>query len=469
MPISTGPATTGGSTTGYPYCTLLTSDSYLPGALVLASSLRATITRHPLVCLVPTNALSPSANAALQQAYDRVVEVPLLRSANTENLTLLGRLDLDITLTKLHVFNPDVVGYERVVFMDADVMVTRNVDTLFTYLDGDVVFAAAPDIGWPDCFNSGVFCLKPSRNLFEGLVRMATTGGSFDGGDQGVLNQFFSSWASGVPRPGSAFHRTGRLPFTFNVTPTSFYSYLPALVHFYNDISAVHFIGAQKPWQMSRNGEGSVDASGKQNGPMKEFITRWWQFYDAVKHVYNVATKSVSSSAHPTVHHPTPVYHNLHATTHTQNASSTAYTNPVTDFSNYRVAWDEREASPVRTTFVDDLDPVFSPTEPEALYPDMISTLESPITGPSKAGPSKAPSKPTPKPISPDTTKSADLGTYRVGWNPTELGLRVVDSSTASLPPQEDEAFDEENQEAFMARLKRPKSAIAAAHDELGM
>lgn len=244
---------------GYAFATLLTSDSYLPGALVLASSLRSTITRYPLICLYPTNALSQGALSALQQAYDRIVEVPLLRSASTDNLQLLGRTELDITFTKLHVFNPEVTGCEKIAFMDADVMVTRNVDALFDYLDGDTVFAAAPDIGWPDCFNSGVFVCKPSTDIFQGLVRMATADGSFDGGDQGVLNSYFSSWASGVPRSGSSFHRTARLPFTYNVTPTSFYSYLPALVHFYKDISAVHFIGPNKPWKMPRTGDGAVD------------------------------------------------------------------------------------------------------------------------------------------------------------------------------------------------------------------
>ncbi|KAI8903068.1 nucleotide-diphospho-sugar transferase [Powellomyces hirtus] len=205
------------------YATLLTSDSYLPGARVLASSLRATITRCPLICLVKMHFRA-----------------------------------LDVTYTKLHVFNPQVTGCDKVAFMDADVMITRNVDALFDYLQEDVVFAAAPDIGWPDCFNSGVFVCKPRLDVFQGLVRMAATTGSFDGGDQGLLNDYFSGWASGVARPGSPPHRTARLPFTYNVTPTSFYSYLPALVHFANDISAVHFIGTNKPWTSSREPSDSV-------------------------------------------------------------------------------------------------------------------------------------------------------------------------------------------------------------------
>jgi hypothetical protein len=39
----------------------------------------------------------------------------------------------------------------------------RNCDELF---DRDE-FSAAPDAGWPDCFNSGVFVFKPSIETFK--------------------------------------------------------------------------------------------------------------------------------------------------------------------------------------------------------------------------------------------------------------------------------------------------------------
>lgn len=64
--------------------------------------------------------------------------------------------------------------------MDADTLVVDNIDELFEREE----ISATPDIGWPDCFNSGVFVFKPSEATFKGLVRMAETEGSFDGGDQ---------------------------------------------------------------------------------------------------------------------------------------------------------------------------------------------------------------------------------------------------------------------------------------------
>lgn len=98
---------------------------------------------------------------------------------NADNLLLLARPELVNTLTKLHAF--DIDNVDQLVFMDADTLVVSDLsDELFGYLD-DADFAAAPDIGWPDCFNSGVFALKPSHTLFLSLLEFANTTPSFDG------------------------------------------------------------------------------------------------------------------------------------------------------------------------------------------------------------------------------------------------------------------------------------------------
>ena len=41
--------------------------------------------------------------------------------------------------------------------------------------------SAAPDVGWPDCFNSGVFVFAPSAATYQALLDFAATVGSFDG------------------------------------------------------------------------------------------------------------------------------------------------------------------------------------------------------------------------------------------------------------------------------------------------
>lgn len=55
--------------------------------------------------------------------------------------------------------------------------VLQNCDELFEREE----LSAAPDPGWPDCFNSGVFVFKPSENTFNQLLEFAKAKGSFDG------------------------------------------------------------------------------------------------------------------------------------------------------------------------------------------------------------------------------------------------------------------------------------------------
>ena len=57
-------------------------------------------------------------------------------------------------------------------------------------------------------------------STYSELVNLATTNGSWDGGDQGLLNTFFSDWATK--------DLTKHLPFTYNMVASASYSYLPA-------------------------------------------------------------------------------------------------------------------------------------------------------------------------------------------------------------------------------------------------
>ena len=232
--------------------TLLTSSNYLPGALVLCSSLRKTGTKHAIVLLLCGD-FSPQIIQVAHKHFDRVVVAPTIRSTDTANLDLLGRPELDITYSKLHVFDPQILPFDRVCFLDADVLVLSPIDDIFGFLAPESVeFGASPDIGWPDCFNSGVFITKPSKRLFNSLTDFSRTNASFDGGDQGLLNAFFNDWPTRTPTLAV------RIPFIYNVTPTAFYSYMPAFAKYKAQIKTIHFVGKKKPWNWSRYPTGQI-------------------------------------------------------------------------------------------------------------------------------------------------------------------------------------------------------------------
>jgi len=264
------------------WVTLLTSDSYCPGALTLAASLKRVQTTRKIVVMV-TKAVTENVMNTLTQAFDEVVPVEEMDSGDIANLTLLEREELGVTFTKIGCWT--LTQYSKCVFLDADTLVLMNCDELFDREE----FSAAPDAGWPDCFNSGVFVFRPNLNTYKELVQLAVTTGSFDGGDQGLLNTFFSSWA----------HKdiTKHLPFTYNMVASATYSYLPAFKRFGQNVKIVHFIGAAKPWFVSFDGSGQALLGGTEKHTA-EYLKLWWQLFTTeVKPTLFSSGSSVSGSS----------------------------------------------------------------------------------------------------------------------------------------------------------------------------
>jgi glycogenin glucosyltransferase len=245
------------------------SDSYLPGAKVLAHSLRDAGTKKKLAVMVSMDTLSADTISELKELYDYLVPVDRIRSSNQSNLYLMGRPDLAFAFTKIALWRQ--TRFRKLVYLDADVVALRALDELFEI---EAPFAAAPDIGWPDAFNSGVMVITPDMGEYWALQTMAATGDSFDGADQGLLNQYFEH------RPWQ------RLKFTYNCTPNAEYQWEPAYRYYKRDIAAVHFIGKNKPWSGQHAGR---------SGVYGELVARWWAVHQ--RHLHRTQSKAQSTQS----------------------------------------------------------------------------------------------------------------------------------------------------------------------------
>ncbi|XP_035190306.1 glycogenin-1 isoform X2 [Oxyura jamaicensis] len=275
------------------FVTLATNDSYVKGALVLGSSLQQHRTTRKLTALI-TPQVSDSMREVLEKVFDEVILVNILDSGDSAHLALMKRPELGVTLTKLHCW--ELTQFSKCVFMDADTMVLSNIDELFEREE----LSAAPDPGWPDCFNSGVFVYRPSIETYNQLLQFATEKGSFDDpiigrcilgcrfkrpltpaprlwsyicADQGLLNTFFSSWAT--------TDMNKHLPFIYNLSSTSVYSYLPAFKAFGANTKVVHFLGSRKPWNYTYDSK-TKSIKGNMDDPKvvhPEFLNMWWDTY----------------------------------------------------------------------------------------------------------------------------------------------------------------------------------------------
>lgn len=247
------------------WMTLLTQPDYLIGVRTLWRSLQQNDSRYPLVVMF-TEAIPETTRRLLINEGCRVREVPALRPRPGIRAHY-ARAQFSEVWTKLCAWAQD--DFSRLVFLDADMLVVKNMDALFTQPLPTGWIAAChacrcnplridrypadwvpencfyshyqpgqpmPRDGSAGYFNSGFMMLTPDKTTYAALQ------GAFNAIDdltrypfpeQDLLNAFFD-------------RRWRQLPYGYNALKTLRYQHPPlwddATVH------AIHFI-LQKPWQ----------------------------------------------------------------------------------------------------------------------------------------------------------------------------------------------------------------------------
>jgi len=199
----------------------LADGRYVLGAMALARSL-AKVTDIPLLVL-HTDPYVPRALSHLSNVQTRRVE-PI------SNPHGHGQARFASVFTKLRVF--ELLEYRRITFIDSDAIVLKNIDDLF----GRDGFFVAPDWGMEltDQFNSGLISFSPSEELLSRIHASIAHTGSYDGGDQGFLNEVFRADIKWLP---PEYNTLKRLPVNH-----------PTAINI-NDVKVLHFVG-DNPWDM---------------------------------------------------------------------------------------------------------------------------------------------------------------------------------------------------------------------------
>ncbi|KAF5390200.1 hypothetical protein D9757_002823 [Collybiopsis confluens] len=278
------------------YVTLLTKKTYLPGALVLWHGLKSVGSKYPLVIMV-TAALEDEAKDILQKCGIETYAIDGLMPDDSKHSVAEHDGRFKDTWTKLRAF--ELKGFERVVLLDADMVIRRNMDDLMEMpLAPDEIAAAHVcacnpmklvhyPADWipPNCahtavkspldlppvwsptsprpysqLNSGTVVLNPSPALGEAIVHYLNTENleSFAFPDQDLLSAFFKgNW-----KP---------LPWYYNALKT-LRGIHPQLWSD-DEVRCLHYILKEKPWD-ARN---SVSP-----GPFDAVNVWWWDDFDVM-------------------------------------------------------------------------------------------------------------------------------------------------------------------------------------------
>jgi hypothetical protein len=111
---------------------VMLGDAYVPGALVVAQSLRTVKTRHAVVCMVTAD-VTEAARAQLRELYDRVVEVPFIGypsrpMPSAKQADMYGAW-IARSYTKWNVLG--LTDCAKTILVDADMLFLANCDELF--------------------------------------------------------------------------------------------------------------------------------------------------------------------------------------------------------------------------------------------------------------------------------------------------------------------------------------------------
>lgn len=91
------------------------------------------------------------------------------------------------------------VDIDRIVFLDADTMITGNITSILHYFSKIEPTAMAYDTIPPGWFNTGVIVTEPSTERFKLILSQISNTGSVDKSDQGFLNILYNNHPEIVP------------------------------------------------------------------------------------------------------------------------------------------------------------------------------------------------------------------------------------------------------------------------------
>lgn len=238
-----------------------TNNGFIMGAIALGQSLIDSGSILKRVVMV-TPEVDQRSRRILRKVWDDVVEVEQIDCIFKTHPQADAMFDMKgekwtgtmakwaPTCTKLAAWS--LYDYERIIFMDSDMIAIGLVDTaLYEY--SNATFLAAPEVLPPDTINSGFMVLEPSKKTFQELIVINKDMGVAWTGDQYIINWgLCPSWHTANHHDtDSGRDRCARLPWIYNVQVLNYnaYSTVQAMTGKPQPI-VIHFISDGKPWEI---------------------------------------------------------------------------------------------------------------------------------------------------------------------------------------------------------------------------
>ncbi|WOK94603.1 UDP-glucuronate:xylan alpha-glucuronosyltransferase 1-like [Canna indica] len=244
------------------FATILHSaEVYVCGAIAAARSIRLAGSTRDLVILVDES-ISDHHRSGLQAAGWKVKTIQRIRNPKAEKNAYN-----EYNYSKFRLWQ--LTEYDKVIFIDADLLILRNIDFLFKMPE----ISATGNDG--TIFNSGVMVVEPCNCTFHLLMEHINDITSYNGGDQGYLNEIFTWWHR-IPRhmnflkhfwEGDSEEAKAKKTRLFKAETPGLY--------------VLHYLGL-KPWLCFRDFDCNWNSVLYQSFASDEAHATWWRVHDSM-------------------------------------------------------------------------------------------------------------------------------------------------------------------------------------------
>ncbi|KAL1337525.1 hypothetical protein HN51_032223 [Arachis hypogaea] len=247
------------------YATILHSAHvYVCGAIAAAQSIRMAGSSRDLVILVDET-ISGYHRSGLEAAGWKVRTIKRIRNPKAEKDAYN-----EWNYSKFRLWQ--LTDYDKIIFIDADLLILRNIDFLFGMPEITATGNNAT------LFNSGVMLVEPSNCTFQLLMDHINEIESYNGGDQGYLNEIFTWWHR-IPRHmnflkhfwiGDEEEKKKMKTLLFGAEPPILY--------------VLHYLGL-KPWLCFRDYDCNWNFDIFHEFASDVAHAKWWKVHDAMPEV----------------------------------------------------------------------------------------------------------------------------------------------------------------------------------------
>ena len=267
----------------YSYVTVLSTESYLLGVLCMYKSLKNTNTNVPLTVVVTDN-ISEDIIKILENEGISVVRKPKIKITNIVNEQNKDSKFMywNNTFDKLHIF--ELVQFEKIVYIDSDMLILNNIDELFSRENLSAVVAGNFYPGneeWVK-LNSGLMVIEPKQGMLDSFMKILNSEilkGKIIG-DQNIIQEYIPEWEN---------KKELHLDHKYNI----FFQYLEYYSEKYKksleDISIIHFISKNKPWMLNREQRIQLIAQYKKDSISYTVLEKYFKILDSIEHFYEKA------------------------------------------------------------------------------------------------------------------------------------------------------------------------------------